>query len=282
MIFWSPPSTNNTSTTPPLLRRLTSKNKSYSDLAVTGKPSLSRGNSSESKHSDRTVVDVRPPKSEKELRYDTDLDALPIEGLPPVPPKDSCPPVLPLPPCLLGPQKKLVPKSKVQAEDTAAQESVGTSFPKLKAHPETEESEPEYPWYRRRLHFPTDSTPKSTTSQPSLFPRTDFAMSASGSRAGLSLFGGLVNERAQNDAYTISVKDQSIKHLKTFGDVPTPRFGQASAFAGSVVVVWGGDATSASCNQLRASVKYDNALYFLNLVSREWTYIHVTKKPVLP
>lgn len=279
MIFWSPPSNNtpskNSNSSPPLLRRLTSRNKSYSDLAITGRlPSLSRGNS---KHSDRTVVDVRPPKSEKHFRYDADLDALLLERLPPLPPKDSGPPRLPLPSCLLEPTQKLVAKPEVRLEGAVAQESVGTSLPKPKPHPGSEDSEPEYPWYRRRLHLPPDSTPKPRASQSSLFPRTDFAVSASrSSHASLSLFGGLVNERAQNDAYTISVKDQSLKQLKTFGDVPTPRFGQASAFAGSVVVVWGGDATSASCNQLRASVKYDNALYFLNLVSREWTCIHVT------
>ena len=214
----------------------------------------------------RTVVEVRPPKSEKDFRYDADLDALLVDGLPPLPPKKSGPPVLPLPSCLLEAKEKLTAKPEVQAEDAVARESVGTPVPRPKTHPETEDDEPEYPWYRQRLHFPTDSTPKSTASHPSLFPRTDFAVSASrSSHASLSLFGGLVNERAQNDAYTISVKDQSIKQLKTFGDVPTPRFGQASAFAGSVVVVWGGDATSASSNQLRTSVKYDNALYFLNL-----------------
>lgn len=287
MIFWSPPSskTSTTNTTSPLLRRLTSKNKSYSDLAVTAKASLSLSRAN-SKHSDRyvfkpsplpsyvandyasarTLVGVRTPKSEKDFRYDADLDALLVGGLPPLPPKDSGPPVLPLPSCLLESKAKLAAKPEPRVEAALAQESVGTSLPKPKAHPESEDSEPEYPWYRRRLHFPRDSTPKPSASHPPLFPRVDFAVSASrSSHASLSLFGGLVNERAQNDAYTISVKDQSIKQLKTFGDVPTPRFGQGSAFAGSVVVVWGGDATSASCNQLRASVKYDNALYFLNL-----------------
>ncbi|KAI0375227.1 galactose oxidase [Pilatotrama ljubarskyi] len=59
------------------------------------------------------------------------------------------------------------------------------------------------------------------------------------------------------------------------GDIPSARFGHGSAFAGSVVVVWGGDTVSASANQLRTRAKYDNALYFLNLVSREWTRVSV-------
>ncbi|TBU41845.1 galactose oxidase, partial [Dichomitus squalens] len=64
--------------------------------------------------------------------------------------------------------------------------------------------------------------------------------------------------------------------LYTIGDIPPPRFGQAGACAGSVAVVWGGDTTSASSNQLQARAKYDNGLYFLNLVSREWTRITVS------
>ncbi|KAI0673362.1 galactose oxidase [Trametes maxima] len=59
------------------------------------------------------------------------------------------------------------------------------------------------------------------------------------------------------------------------GDVPPTRFGHGSAFAGSVVVVWGGDTMSASSHQLRARARYDNGLYFLNLVNREWTRVSV-------
>ncbi|KAI0654196.1 galactose oxidase [Cubamyces menziesii] len=59
------------------------------------------------------------------------------------------------------------------------------------------------------------------------------------------------------------------------GDLPSTRFGHKSAFAGSVVVVWGGDTITASSHQLRARTRYDNGLYFLNLASREWTRVFV-------
>ena len=246
MIFWSPPSskTSTTNTTSPLLRRLTSKNKSYSDLAVTAKASLSLSRAN-SKHSDRyvfkpsplpsyvandyasarTLVGVRTPKSEKDFRYDADLDALLVGGLPPLPPKDSGPPVLPLPSCLLESKAKLAAKPDPRVEAALAQESVGTSLPKPKAHPESEDSEPEYPWYRRRLHFPRDSTPKPSASHPPLFPRVDFAVSASrSSHASLSLFGGLVNVQRSyrnSDCVGQSVTIDGTSHDKYADGQPT-------------------------------------------------------------
>ena len=138
-------------------------------------------------------------------------------------------------------------------------------LPIPKPEPELKLSERRYPWYKRRL-LDADNTSRYTSPQPFVFPRTDFALSTSGSsKAGLNLFGGLVHDRAKNDVYSISVNDRSVTRLYTIGDMPPPRFGQKSAFAGSVVVVWGGDTMSASSNQLRASAKYDNGLYFLNL-----------------
>ncbi|KAI0778412.1 galactose oxidase [Trametes elegans] len=59
------------------------------------------------------------------------------------------------------------------------------------------------------------------------------------------------------------------------GDIPPARFGHGSAFAGSVVVVWGGDTMSASSHQIRARARYDNGLYFLNLANRDWTRVFV-------
>lgn len=98
-----------------------------------------------------------------------------------------------------------------------------------------------------------------------MFPRSDFSLSTPGAAAaGLNLFGGL-DDRAKNDVYSISVCDFAVTRLYTMGDIPSTRFGHGSAFAGSVVVVWGGDTMSASSHQLRARARYDNGLYFLNL-----------------
>lgn len=223
----------------------------------------------------RTLVDI---KERKELTYSADIDVLLIDA-PTPPPKDrftiAPPPLRPVKP---------VPK----------REEKPLPIPKFEPRkPAPQETEPIYPWYRRKL-LAADNASRYTSSQPSIFPRSDFSLSASGSsKAGLNLFGGLSSDRAKNDAYTISVNDQSVTRLYTIGDIPPPRFGHKSAFAGSVVVVWGGDITSASSNQLKATAKYDNGLYFLNLgmsvpstrvifmahqyfsASREWTRITV-------
>ena len=156
--------------------------------------------------------------------------------------------------------------------------------------PLEDEEPPTQPWYRRRL---ISSSQTGTYARPSIFPRSDFALSTPGAAAaGLNLFGGL-DDRAKNDVYSISVNDFSVSRLYTMGDLPSTRFGHKSAFAGSVVVVWGGDTITASSHQLRARTRYDNGLYFLNLgeylslfsnpdalidcctASREWTRVFV-------
>ena len=219
----------------------------------------------------RTLVELR--RQNKSQKYAAEFDVLLIDA-PPLPPKPPSPPASPThtvraeePPAKQSkeqPSEKAEPKALAQQE--AGKEVEEKSMPTPDAEPELEDSDPLYPWYRRRLHSPTDNTSKYTAAQPSLFPRSDFALSTSGSsRGGLNLLGGLVNDRAKNDVYTISVHDHSVTRLFTIGDIPPPRFGQAGACAGSVAVVWGGDTTSASSNQLSARAKYDNGLYFLNL-----------------
>lgn len=134
--------------------------------------------------------------------------------------------------------------------------------PELSPEPE-EDEEPTHPWSRRRLACSAQDGPRA---RAHVFPRSDFSLSTSGAAAsGLNLFGGLGDDHAQNDTYSISVPDLTVSRLFTMGDVPRTRFGHGSAFAGSVVIVWGGDTVSASTHQLRARAKYDNGLYFLNL-----------------
>ncbi|KAI0756782.1 hypothetical protein C8Q80DRAFT_1224263 [Daedaleopsis nitida] len=248
---------------PPLLRRL-SPRQSYSDLTLAKKANLSRG---DSKQSEKTLVDFSPRKGLG--KHPKQHDIIVIDA-PLPPPKDITPPssAPPSPTPLTiklkshdSPRDKPLPPPIVESDS-------GSEL-------EDEDSEPVFPWYRRRL-LASDSTSRPTTTQPSLLPRCDFSLSNAGSSsAALSLIGGLVDERAQNDVYTVSVQDLSFARLYTTGDVPPPRFGHASASAGSVVVVWGGDTISASSNQIRARAKYDNGLYFLNLASREWTRISV-------
>ncbi|RPD82332.1 galactose oxidase [Lentinus tigrinus ALCF2SS1-7] len=241
---------------PPILRRISSK-KSYPDFSLVRKVYLSRGGS---KQSERTLVDLSEGKF-KDFSSTSAVDVLVIDAPPPPPPKDNVPP---------SPLSSLTARSD-SSESSARNKPLPTPIPEV----EDDSSDPGYPWYCRRL-LASDSTSRYTPLQPSLFPRSDFSLSTSGSTgAGLNLFGGLVNDRAKNDVYTVSLNDQSVSRLYTIGDIPQPRFGHASAYAGSVVVVWGGDIMSASSNPIRARAKFDNGLYFLNLVSREWTRISV-------
>ncbi|KAL1951467.1 hypothetical protein VTO73DRAFT_616 [Trametes versicolor] len=165
-----------------------------------------------------------------------------------------------------------LPDTKVQPDPAPEPEARPPPelSPKPSSSPEPEnDTEPEHPWYRRRLVC------SGGTCYPSVFPRSDFSLSTPGAAAaGLNLFGGL-DDRAKNDVYSISVCDFAVTRLYTMGDIPSTRFGHGSAFAGSVVVVWGGDTMSASSHQLRARARYDNGLYFLNLASREWTRVFI-------
>ena len=201
--------------------------------------------------SPRTLVDLSEGNFKK-FHSTSEVDVLVIDVPPRPPPKDDAP---------LSPQPPLTARSD-SSESSFRDKPLPTPIPEEE---EEDSSGPQYPWYRRRL-LASDNASRYTPTQPSLFPRCDFSLSTSGSTgAGLNLFGGLVNDRAKNDVYTISVKDQSVTRLYTIGDIPQPRFGHASAYAGSVVVVWGGDIMSASSNPIRARAKYDNGLYFLNL-----------------
>ncbi|KAH9944187.1 uncharacterized protein BXZ73DRAFT_96680 [Epithele typhae] len=205
---------------PPILRRISSRKsspthsvsskRSFSDFALVKRAYLSRG---DSKQSERTLVETSEPQ---ELKIPFQVDVLLIEA-PTPPPKDrfevtAYPERHPLE----RHQKPLpIPRLELTLEDT----------------------EPIFPWYRRRFIYP-DTGSRYTPSQPSVFPRSDFAFAAPASgKTGLNLFGGLVNDRAKNDVYSISAQDQGVTRLYTIGDIPSPRFGQKSAFAGSVLVI---------------------------------------------
>ena len=254
---------------PPLFRRSAHK-KSYSDFTFAKKANLSRGDSKQSEKCVRVPhlqalipqSDLLPPRrtlvdftEHKELKYTKQYDVLLIDtpSPPPKEPRSRGPP----PPAL---------KRRSKSVTNLREKPLPVPVPQREREPAEDESEPVFPWYRRRLCTADDASSRYTPAQPALLPRSDFALSVSGSsNTGLNLVGGLVNDRAKNDVYSLSAKDLSVTRQYTTGDHPPPRFGHASASAGSVVVVWGGDTMSASSNQIRARAKYDNGLYFLNL-----------------
>ncbi|KAH7930536.1 hypothetical protein BV22DRAFT_1043119 [Leucogyrophana mollusca] len=134
---------------------------------------------------------------------------------------------------------------------------------------------PAHPWSARRLLLPPPATiPKPgvappTSPSPPPFPRYGHALPATATANGdLYLFGGLVRETACNDLYVFSTRDLSATLVQTAGEIPSPRVGHASALAGSVLIVWGGD------TKTKPTDKQDDGLYLLNLESREWTRVN--------
>ena len=126
------------------------------------------------------------------------------------------------------------------------------------------------PWSEHRLNLlpPTllseSVSPFRVGPSPSPFPRCGHALPAIASAAGeLFLFGGLVHKSARNDLYVFSTRDYSATLLQTKGDIPSPRFGHASAHISTLLVIWGG-ATSTG-EQGMPSGPYDDSLYLLNL-----------------
>lgn len=127
-----------------------------------------------------------------------------------------------------------------------------------------------YPWSTRRLILePPIVIPKPgvvlpTALSPSPFPRYGHAVPATCTAAGeFLLFGGLVHAIATNDLYLFSTRDMSIKLLQTGGEIPSPRFGHASALVNNLLIVMGGNTKTDSKSKL--TDKLDDGLYVLNL-----------------
>ncbi|KAI0347828.1 galactose oxidase [Trametopsis cervina] len=134
-----------------------------------------------------------------------------------------------------------------------------------------------YPWSERRVILPPPVDimkhrgPPPTTPSPSPFPRYGHAGPAVATATGeLYLFGGRVEDSAQNDLYMISTRDAAATLVYTAGDVPSPRVSHAGAVVGSVLVVWGGDTRKRDSTD-----ELDDGLYLLNLGSGEWTRVSV-------
>ncbi|KAG8904006.1 Negative regulator of mitotic exit, partial [Tulasnella sp. 417] len=131
---------------------------------------------------------------------------------------------------------------------------------------------PAYPWSARRLAIqpvsPLRRQPGPPVQSPSPFPRYGHSLPLTSTNNGeLFLFGGLVKEQITNDLYSFSTRDHSVALIETKGAAPPPRVGHASALIGSVLIVWGGD-TKTSPSESR-----DDALYFLNLGTMDWTRV---------
>lgn len=134
--------------------------------------------------------------------------------------------------------------------------------------PQPPPQRPAYPWSARPLTLlppivlnkPAVVPPTSPSLSP--FPRYGHALPATASAAGdLYIFGGLVREVARNDLYLFSTRDNSATLLQTWGEIPSPRVGHASALVSNVLMVWGGD-TKADAT---SDAKQDDGLYLLNL-----------------
>jgi len=169
-------------------------------------------------------------------------------------------------------QQRLQPRES-SPNDTSAPNS---------APPTTTSSQPRptYPWSQRKLilpppvTFPKPGVPPPTTPSPSPFPRYGHALPSAATASGeLFLFGGLVREQVRNDVYLISTRESSATMLQTTGEIPSPRVGHASAFVGSVLIVWGGD--TKTNGKSKPGDGHDDGLYLLNLSSREWTRVSV-------
>ncbi|KAF8578415.1 hypothetical protein K439DRAFT_1362232 [Ramaria rubella] len=144
-------------------------------------------------------------------------------------------------------------------------------------HPPQPRSQP-YPWSTRRLAFPSPITMQRpnpgapTAPSPSPFPRYGHSLPLTAAANGeLYLFGGLVRESVRSDLYLISTRDLSAALLQTVGDLPPPRVGHASALVSTVLIVWGGD--TKQDGQARPDDDLDDALYLLNISTREWTKV---------
>ena len=126
------------------------------------------------------------------------------------------------------------------------------------------------PWSEHRLNLlPPTLLSENVSSfrvgpSPSPFPRCGHTLPAIASAAGeLFLFGGLVHKSPRNDLYVFSTRDFSATLLQTKGDIPSPRFGHASALISTLLVIWGG-ATNTG-DQGMPIGPYDDSLYLLNL-----------------
>jgi hypothetical protein len=99
---------------------------------------------------------------------------------------------------------------------------------------------------------------------PSPFPRYDYTVPATATQSGeFFLFGGVVDDKPRKDLYRFSARDRSATLLQTAGDIPSRRFGPASALVSNILFVWGGH-TNRNKNAGNAE-SHDNGLYKLNL-----------------
>ncbi|KAJ7113128.1 kinase-like domain-containing protein [Mycena epipterygia] len=140
--------------------------------------------------------------------------------------------------------------------------------------------QPAYPWAAQRLlllppiviNSPGVIPPTSPSPSPSPFPRYGHALPATPTASGdLYIFGGLVRLTTSNDLYVFSSRDQSVTLLQTTGADPSPRLGHTGALVSNVLIIWGGNTTTDG--KSKPTDKLDNALYVLNLVSRDWNKI---------
>ncbi|CAI2176843.1 473_t:CDS:10 [Funneliformis geosporum] len=113
---------------------------------------------------------------------------------------------------------------------------------------------PIFPWSQIKL-LPNDHN---------LFPRYGHSSCSNAIKNELYFFGGISNEKFNNDVFLLKTKTCNIQAIKTDGNIPSPRSGHTHVRVGSHLIVFGGKLEN-------IEEKPDYNLYVLNKETKKWT-----------
>lgn len=118
----------------------------------------------------------------------------------------------------------------------------------------------QYPWSTRQLTLSPGESSGPQNALISPFPRYGLSLPPVPTQSGhLLIFGGLVREAVRNDLFALDCHDFSAAPIQSFGEIPVPRVGHASALVRSVLLLWGGD------TKTRMEDEQDEAIYLFNI-----------------
>ncbi|CAG8591359.1 13372_t:CDS:10 [Funneliformis caledonium] len=113
---------------------------------------------------------------------------------------------------------------------------------------------PIFPWSQIKL-LPNDNN---------FFPRYGHSSCSNAIKNELYFFGGISNEKFNNDVFLLKTKTCNIQAIKTTGNIPSPRIGHTHVRVGSNLLVFGGKLEN-------IEDKPDYNLYVLNKETKKWT-----------
>ncbi|CAG8499322.1 12016_t:CDS:2 [Funneliformis mosseae] len=113
---------------------------------------------------------------------------------------------------------------------------------------------PIFPWSQIKL-LPNDNN---------FFPRYGHSSCPNAIKNELYFFGGISNEKFNNDVFLLKTKTCNIQAIKTTGNIPSPRIGHTHVRVGSNLIVFGGKLEN-------IEDKPDYNLYVLNKETKKWT-----------